>query len=133
MTLGVTEDHRALHDTARRWVEARGLLQAARATLDEPADALPPFWDELAGLGWLGLHVAEEHGGSGFGLAELAVVLEELGRAVAPGPILPTVLASAVIERMADDDEALALLPGLADGSTPGAVGGRGPRERLRR
>jgi alkylation response protein AidB-like acyl-CoA dehydrogenase len=122
MTLGVTEDHRALHETARRWVEARGLLAAARATLDEPTDALPPFWDELAGLGWLGLHVPEEHGGSGFGLAELAVVLEELGRAVAPGPVLPTVLASAVIERMADDDEGFDLLPGLADGSTPGAV-----------
>ena len=93
MTLGVTEDHRALHDTARRWVEARGLLGAARATLDAPTDTLPPFWAELAELGWLGLHVGEEQGGSGFGLAELAVVLEELGRAVAPGPILPTVLA----------------------------------------
>jgi alkylation response protein AidB-like acyl-CoA dehydrogenase len=122
VTLGVTEDHRALHDTARKWVDARGLLKAARDTLDEPADTLPGFWDELAGLGWLGLHVPEEHGGSGFGLAELAVVLEELGRAVAPGPILPTVLAAAVISRMADDDEAWALLPGLADGSTPGAV-----------
>ena len=100
MTLGVTEDHRALHDTARRWVEARGVLGAARATLDAPTDALPPFWAELAELGWLGLHVGEGHGGSGFGLAELAVVLEELGRAVAPGPILPTVLASTVIDRL---------------------------------
>jgi alkylation response protein AidB-like acyl-CoA dehydrogenase len=122
VTLGVTEDHRSLHDTARRWVEARNPLIAARETLDAPTDELPPFWDELAAMGWLGLHVPEEHGGSGFGLAELAVVLEELGRAVAPGPILPTVLAAAVIHRMADDDEALDLLPGLADGSTPGAV-----------
>ncbi|HEY5697917.1 MAG TPA: acyl-CoA dehydrogenase family protein, partial [Acidimicrobiales bacterium] len=122
MTLGVTEDHRALHETARRWVEARGLLGAARATLDAPTDTLPPFWAEVAELGWLGLHVAEEQGGSGFGLAELAVVLEELGRAVAPGPILPTVLASAVVDRLGDTDTRAALLPGLADGSTPGAV-----------
>ena len=37
--------------------------------------------------GWLGLHVPEEHGGSGYGLEELVVVVEELGRAVAPGPV----------------------------------------------
>jgi alkylation response protein AidB-like acyl-CoA dehydrogenase len=122
VTLGVTEDHRALHETARRWVEAREVGRAARATLDEPADALPPFWDELAELGWLGLHLGEEHGGQGYGLAELAVVLEELGRAVAPGPILPTVLAAAVVDRLAADDIQARLLPGLADGSTPAAV-----------
>jgi len=122
MTLGVSDDHRALHDTARRWVEARKLLTAARATLDAEADALPDWWDELAGLGWLGLHVPEEHGGSGFGLAEAAVVLEELGRAVAPGPILPTILTAAVVDALGDDAARKELLPGLADGSRPGTV-----------
>ena len=58
MTLGVTEDHRALHETARRWVDARGLLGAARATLDAPTDELPPFWNELAELGWMGMFEA---------------------------------------------------------------------------
>ncbi|HYF45657.1 MAG TPA: acyl-CoA dehydrogenase, partial [Acidimicrobiales bacterium] len=123
MTLGISEDHLALHETVRKWVEARGVLKAARATLDEAEDALPPFWDELAGLGWLGLHLPEEHGGSGFGLAELAVVLEELGRAVAPGPVLPTALAALVVDRLADDDDIRPdLLPGMADGSIPAAV-----------
>jgi alkylation response protein AidB-like acyl-CoA dehydrogenase len=121
-TLGVSEDHRALHDTARRWVEARGVVAANRATLEAEEDALPPFWPELAELGWLGLHVAEEHGGQGYGLAELAVVLEELGRAVAPGPFLPTVLAAAVVQALGDDTQHKELLPGLVDGSTPGAV-----------
>ncbi len=122
MTLGVSAEHLALHETARRWVEARDVLKAARATLDEPTDALPPFWAELADLGWLGLAVPEGHGGSGYGLAELAVVLEELGRGVAPGPFLPTVLAAAVIDRVGDDDARSSLLPGLADGSSPAAV-----------
>ena len=45
----------------------------------------------------LGLHLPEEHGGQGFGLPELAVALEELGRALVPGASLPTVLASAVL------------------------------------
>ena len=98
-TLGVSEDHRALHDTARRWVEARRLLAANRAVLEAEEDDLPPFWPELAELGWLGLHIGEEHGGQGYGLAELAVVLEELGRAVAPGPF-STCLAKAVASIM---------------------------------
>jgi alkylation response protein AidB-like acyl-CoA dehydrogenase len=122
VTLGVGEDHRALHDTARRWVEARDVLKAARATLDADDEGLPPFWDELAGMGWLGLHVAEEHGGSGYGLAEAAVVLEELGRAMAPGPMVSTILAAVVIDRLGDDALRAELLPGLVDGSTPGAV-----------
>ncbi|MCU1400673.1 MAG: acyl-CoA dehydrogenase protein, partial [Acidimicrobiales bacterium] len=77
---------------------------------------------ELAGLGWLGLHIAEADGGSGYGLEELVVVVEELGRAVAPGPFVPTVIASAIIAAAADDATRSQLLPGLADGSVRGAV-----------
>src|SRR5262245_40187118 len=89
---------------------------------------LPPFWTQLAELGWLGLHLPEDVGGSGYGLAELAVVLEELGRVCAPGPFLPTVLASTAIVALADDDVRGALLPALADGSATAAVqfGGAG-------
>ena len=53
----------------------------------------------MAAQGWLGLHVPEEQGGQGFTLAELAVVLEELGHALFPGPVLPTVLVSAALAR----------------------------------
>ena len=60
-------------------------------------DRLPPFWSELAALGWLGLHVAEEHGGQGYGLAELASWSRSWAAVVAPGPFLPTVMAAAVI------------------------------------
>ncbi len=100
----------------------RDLRGAARARLESPDDALPEFWAELAELGWLGLHVPEDLGGSGYGIEELVVVVEELGRAVAPGPFVPTVIASAVIAAAGDDDLRSRLLPGLADGSTVGAV-----------
>src|SRR5512132_1737956 len=65
--------------------------------MEAEADALPPFWAGLAELGWLGLAVPEGDGGEGYGFAELAIVLEELGRAVAPGPVLPTVWAAALV------------------------------------
>ncbi|MDT7776080.1 MAG: hypothetical protein QOC67_5004, partial [Pseudonocardiales bacterium] len=61
--------------------------------------------------------------GEGAGLPELAVVLEELGRVVAPGPFLPTVLASAIVAEAGSPELRAALLPGLADGSRIGAVG----------
>ena len=77
--------------------------------------------------GWLGLHLPEEHGGSGYGLEELVVVVEELGRAVAPGPFVPTVIASAILAAAGDDATKAALLPGLADGSH---VRRRRPRRR---
>jgi alkylation response protein AidB-like acyl-CoA dehydrogenase len=121
-TLGISDDHVALHDTARRWVTNHCPPDVPRALLDDAPETLPPFWDDLAALGWLGLHLAEDVGGSGYGLPELAVVLEELGRACAPGPFLPTVLASAVIDRLGDEATRHALLPGLADGSVRGAV-----------
>jgi alkylation response protein AidB-like acyl-CoA dehydrogenase len=122
MTLGISDDHVALHETARRWVANHCPPAVPRALLDGAPETLPPFWDDLAALGWLGLHLPENVGGSGYGLPELAVVLEELGRACAPGPFLPTVLASAAIDRLGDDDLRKSLLPGLADGSVRGAV-----------
>ncbi|HKY68850.1 MAG TPA: acyl-CoA dehydrogenase family protein, partial [Acidimicrobiales bacterium] len=96
MSIAITDDHRALADTAADFLAKRDARSAARALLEEPGERLPPFWDDLAGLGWLGLHVPEADGGSGFGLEELVVVVEALGRAVAPGPFVPTVIASAV-------------------------------------
>ena len=87
------------------------------------------MWKDVAGMGWLGLHVPEEHGGSGYGLEELVIVIEQLGRAIAPGPFVPTAIASAVLVATADDALKAKLLPGLADGSTTGAVALRGEVE----
>ena len=68
------------------------------------------------------MHVSEASGGSGFGLEELVVVVEEMGRAVAPGPFVPTVIASAFLDAAADDTTKAALLPGLVDGSVRAAI-----------
>jgi alkylation response protein AidB-like acyl-CoA dehydrogenase len=116
MSIAITDDHRALADTAADFLTKRDARGAARALLEEPDEGLPPFWDDLVGLGWLGLHVPEDEGGSGYGLEELVVVVEAVGRSVAPGPFVPTVIASAVLTAVGGEaaDE---LLPGLADGS----------------
>jgi 3-oxochol-4-en-24-oyl-CoA dehydrogenase len=122
MSIAITDDHRALAQTVSEFLGARGARGTARNLLEARTEGLPRVWGELGKLGWLGLHLPEEHGGSGFGLPELVIVAEQFGRAVAPGPFVPTVIASAVIAAAAPPDLQARLLPGLASGSTIGAV-----------
>ena len=122
MSIAISDDHRALSETASDFLTKRESRGAARALLEAETEELPSFWGDLVKLGWLGLHLPEEHGGSGYGLEELVVVVEELGRAVAPGPFVPTVIASATLDAVADDATKAAWLPALADGSKVGAV-----------
>jgi alkylation response protein AidB-like acyl-CoA dehydrogenase len=123
MPIAITEDHRALADTVTDFLGKHAALGEARSLLEAETAERPAFWKDLANLGWLGLHLPEEHGGSGYGLPELVVVVEGLGRSVAPGPFVPTVIASAVVAAAGDDALKARLLPGLGDGTTTGAVG----------
>src|SRR6266851_2058454 len=122
MSIAISEEHRALAQTVASFLADHQSRAAARGLLGAQTDALPGFWAELGGLGLLGLHVPEEHGGSGFGLPETLVVAEQMGRYLAPGPFVPTVIASAVLAAAGPDDLAKRLLPGLADGSVTGAA-----------
>ena len=123
MGIALTDDHRELADVARSFLTAQKARGAARSLLDATEETRPAFWPGLVELGWLGLHIDEEHGGSGYGLPELVVVVEELGRAVAPGPFVPTVIASAVIAKAGTAEQKSRLLPGLADGTVAAGIG----------
>ena len=74
MSIAISDDHRALSETASDFLTKRESRGAARALLEAETEELPPFWGDLVKLGWLGLHLPEEHGGSGYGLEELVVV-----------------------------------------------------------
>ncbi|RFD25509.1 acyl-CoA dehydrogenase [Mycobacterium uberis] len=123
MGIALTDDHRELAEVARAFLISQKARWAARSLLDTPDETRPGFWSDMVELGWLGLHVDEEYGGSGYGLPELVVVIEELGRAVAPGPFVPTVIASAVIGNDGTADQKTRLLPGLVDGSLTAGIG----------
>ncbi|MBV8180286.1 MAG: acyl-CoA dehydrogenase [Mycobacterium sp.] len=123
MGIALTDDHRELAEVARSFLTSQKARSAARSLLDAPEEARPPFWQGIVELGWLGLHIDEQHGGSGYGLPELVVVIDELGRAVAPGPFVPTVIASAVIAKDATAEQKSRLLPGLIDGTVVAGIG----------
>jgi hypothetical protein len=122
MPIAITEDHSTLAQTVSDFLTKRQTRAAARCLLEAQAEELPAFWAELSLLGLLGLHFPEERGGSGFGLPETLVVTEQMGRFLAPGPFVPTVITSAVLAAAAPADLQDRLLPGLGDGSVIGAV-----------
>ena len=122
MGLPISTEHIELADSVRNVLSERGAIGAARTTIDSGKTSVP-FWRDLVSLGWLGLHLPEQYGGQGFGTAELAVVLEELGRAVAPGGFLPTVIASELVRLTGTDEQRAALLPELCAGEVTAAVG----------
>src|SRR6266567_1238617 len=122
MSIAISEEHRVLAQTVAGLLTKHQSRAAARSLLEGGTEQLPAFWAEAGGLGLLGLHVPEELGGSGFGLAETLVVAEQMGRHLAPGPYVPTVIASAVLAAAGPDDLRKRLLPGLTDGSVIGAA-----------
>ncbi len=123
MPIAVTEDHEALRMAVQRWAQTHCLAGVPRSVAEsEPSADVPEVWEKMAAQGWLGLHLRDEDGGEGFTLGELAVVLEELGYALFPGPLLPTLVVSAALARHAGAGVDGSVLPGLADGSVTAAV-----------
>jgi len=94
MELVRTEDQELIAKTAADFVKEKSPIARVRQLRDSK-DAVGfsrALWQEMAELGWIGIPFPDAYGGAGLGFAELAVVLEELGRTLAPEPFLSTVL-----------------------------------------
>src|SRR5216684_1613984 len=92
MDIGFTEEQELLRDTARKFLDGECPATFVRQMMATEAAVTGEFWQKLADNGWLGITYAEEDGGSGLGLVDLVVLMEEVGRAVMPGPFPATVL-----------------------------------------
>jgi alkylation response protein AidB-like acyl-CoA dehydrogenase len=124
MNFDFSEDQKFLKNEARRFLEANCPTSRVRKVLDDASATWEPeLWKAVAGQGWLGAAIPEEHGGLGLGRLELCVIAEELGRAVAPIPFASTVyvLAEAIMLAGSEAQKA-AVLPGIAAGDVIGAL-----------
>ncbi|MBV8507969.1 MAG: acyl-CoA/acyl-ACP dehydrogenase [Alphaproteobacteria bacterium] len=92
MDIGFTEEQELLRESARRFFESECTAQFVRQRMAESAAVTDEFWRKLADQGWFGIIYPEEESGLGLGLVDLVVLMEEMGRAVMPGPFLSTVL-----------------------------------------
>ncbi|MGY0023617.1 acyl-CoA dehydrogenase [Streptomyces sp. cg35] len=126
MGIAITQEQRELADAARGWIARAVPPEKVRKLLDAPAAPghRPPYWDGLAGQGLLGVHLPEAYGGGGGTLLDLAVVVEEAGRAALPGPYVGTVLAAEVLRRAGRHELAGALAAGERIGAVAFGPGG---------
>src|ERR1700758_2859856 len=89
----------------------------------EPTAVTGEFWQKLAEQGWLGIVYPEEEGGSGLGLVDLVVLMEEMGRRVMPGPFFSTVLlGGAAIAEAGSPTQCREWLPRIAAGEAKAAL-----------
>ena len=127
MELDFSEEQQELRATVRTFLERECPITLVRAVVEKgnvvekgtPADDL---WAQMVDLGWPALTVPEEYSGLGLGFVELAVVVEELGRVVAPGPFLATVTQFAPAVRHAGTPEQQHYLAAIAAGDLTGAL-----------
>jgi len=92
MDFGFNDEQELLRSTARKFLENECTSEFVRKRMAEPAGVTDEFWSKLAEQGWLGLVYPEAYGGSGLGFVDLTVLMEEMGRAVMPGPFVSSVL-----------------------------------------
>lgn len=117
MDFGFSEEQELLQASAREFLRAEAPPSFARAMMDDPVGITEKVWRALADLGWLGLVVPEQQGGSGLGYFDMAILLQECGRVVLPGPLMSTLaLATPAVLAAATPEQKAALLPGLAAG-----------------
>ena len=119
MDFSFTDEQQALGDIAEQILTDSVTHERLTALEAEPGAIFDrDVWRQLAGAGVLAAIVPEEHGGSGLGIADLVKVFDAAGRAVAPVPLVPTLVLGALpIARFGTDEQQETWLPGVADGS----------------
>jgi alkylation response protein AidB-like acyl-CoA dehydrogenase len=122
--LDLTPDQELLRDTTRKFLQTTVPLTAVRALAENPDGFDRGWWQRGAELGWTSLLVDERRGGgsvSEAGLRDLALVAEEMGAMVSPGPLLATNVVAQTLSREASEELASHILPGLLSGESVAA------------
>ena len=96
MEFGFSEEQEMLRQSARQFLESECSMTYVRKMMEDDTGYSEEQWKKMAALGWLGLILPEQYGGSGLSMVDLIVVLEEMGRVVMPGPFFATVLLGAL-------------------------------------
>ncbi|HEX5615775.1 MAG TPA: acyl-CoA dehydrogenase family protein [Acidimicrobiia bacterium] len=122
MELEFTTEQDELRESIRTVLANECPLTLAREVTENGTGA-ERLWSTLRALGWAGLTIPSEHGGVGLGAVEAAILAEELGRAVAPGPLLPTVTQLVpAISHLGAPEQHATWLPAIAAGECTGAL-----------
>jgi alkylation response protein AidB-like acyl-CoA dehydrogenase len=117
MDFSLTEEQEMLRTSARDFLQEKCPKTLVKAMEKDPRGYPPALWKEIAGLGWLGLVFPEQYEGSGMDFVDLAVLMEEAGRACLPGPFFSTVvLGGLTLLDAGTDPQKQTYLPRIARG-----------------
>jgi len=117
MNFGLSEEQEHLRKTVREVLAEQAPMRRVREVMEDPdATHDAALWRRMAELGWLGLALPAPLGGAALSLVEQCIVLEELGRVLAPTPFLPTAIAADAILRLGSEAQRAAWLPRIAAG-----------------
>jgi alkylation response protein AidB-like acyl-CoA dehydrogenase len=123
MQFGLTETQQTLKNTVRKFLAAECPLTQVRKLMETDTALDPALWSKIAEQGWTGMILPEEYGGFGMGMVEMASTLEEMGRALLPGPFLSTVLmAGPLLEGASNGEQKHKLLSAICSGEAKAAV-----------
>jgi alkylation response protein AidB-like acyl-CoA dehydrogenase len=132
MNFGFNEEQELLRNTARKFFENECPSDTVRRLMETPEGINPELWKKLAEQGWLGLIYPEQYDGMALGLVDLVVLMEEMGRAVAPGPYFSTVLLGGLaILEAGSDAQKKEWLPRIAAGDRRVALAWMEPSAQL--
>ena len=132
MNFGFNEEQELLRNTARKFFENECGSGTVRRLMETPEGISAELWKKLAEQGWLGLIYPEQYDGTGLGLVDLVVLMEEMGRAVAPGPYFSTVLLGGLaILEAGGDAQKKEWLPRIAAGDKRVALAWMEPSAQL--
>ena len=123
MDIRLTEDQLEIAKHARRFCENESSIEYVRSMFEDPRGFTDEVWAKMAEMGWMGMCIPEAYGGLGLDLLDLAVVLEEMGRGVVPGPFFSTVLLAAeTVMQAGKEEQKRDYLPRIASGETRGTL-----------
>jgi alkylation response protein AidB-like acyl-CoA dehydrogenase len=105
MDLGLTEIQQMLKSSAREFLSQECPLTLVREMEEDPRGYTEELWRQIVSLGWTGLVFPEQYGGTGGGFIDLAVLLEEMGRSLMPGPFFATVVLGGLTALDAGSEE----------------------------
>ena len=110
------EEEQMVKNLAREFLEAECPPRLAREMEKDDLGYPPELWRKMADLGWLGISLPEEYGGQGLSLTYLGLILEEIGRAIAPVPLHSTAVPALTIAREGTEEQRRDLLPQVSRG-----------------
>ena len=118
MDLGLTEIQQMLKNSAQEFLGQECPLTLVRELEEDPRGYTDELWRQMVGLGWTGLPFSEEYGGTGGSFMDMAVLLEEMGKALVPGPFFSTVvLGGLTVAEAGTSEQKREILPGICAGS----------------